>query len=80
MKEPSAFLKNCPICNSEHIQRVEDVVERKIRQKTIRIPKVAHWVCGNCGEKFFFPDSIRKMRAYMEQNATPIKREKQSIA
>ena len=63
------FLKNCPTCNSGQVKRVEDTVERKIHRKVIRIPKVTYWICENCGEKIFFPDSLKRMRAELEKHA-----------
>lgn len=62
------FLRNCPICDSPQIKQVEDTVERKIHRKIIRIPKVTYWVCENCGEKIFFPDSLKRMRAHVEEH------------
>lgn len=62
------FLKNCPICDSRQIRRVEDTVERRIHRKVIRIPKVTYWLCENCGERIFFPDSLKQMRAYLEEH------------
>lgn len=62
-------LKNCPICDSHRIKRVEGTVKRKIHRKVIRIPKVIYWVCESCGEKIFFPDSLKQMRTYVKQHA-----------
>lgn len=62
------FLKNCPICDSRQIKQVKDTVERTIHRQIVRIPKVTYWVCENCGEKIFFPDSLKIMRAHVEKH------------
>ncbi len=63
------FLKNCPVCDSRKIRRVDGMVERKIQRKIIRVPEVTYWLCEHCGEKIFFPESLRQMRSYVEQHS-----------
>jgi len=60
------FLTDCPICGSPNIHQTEGTVERKIHGEFIIVPGVKYWFCSDCGENFFFPETMRVMDDYIK--------------
>lgn len=61
-------LSKCPLCDSPNIYQMEGTVKRNIYGEVIAIPSVTYWVCPDCGEKIFPPESMWTMEDFIKKS------------
>jgi YgiT-type zinc finger domain-containing protein len=63
MKPLRPNLKNCPICGSKRIRRVQTDYVLRVGDKLVRVRALRRHECPNCGEKFFDYEATKRIEA-----------------
>ena len=57
-------ITKCPSCGSANIQRVQKDFTDQFQGHVYTVPALEFYECGDCGEKLYDRDAMRKIEAY----------------